>query len=238
MKKNEVAFSVSHLPGNSSNTRGLKSGSIFILCLLSGVLYTSGQTVIKASGFGVKPNSFENAAPAIRKAIEACKAAGASILSLPSGRIDVWPEGAVDRELFISNCTENDTLSKVKHIAFAFENCRDITLDGNNSLVVLHGKMVSFAVLNGSNIRIKNIQFDYERPTMSELTIRSVTDTTIETVVHPDSKYIIDKQQIIFYGENWKMTSYHTILFNPGQQTMRYSDFKPFLAARAFEAAP
>ena len=34
--------------------------------------------------------------------------------------------------------------------------------------------------------------FDYERPTVSELTIKSVTDTTVETQIHPDSKYVID----------------------------------------------
>src|SRR4051812_40186916 len=128
MKKDMVAF-FGHL-FNSNDPWRLKSGLIFIICMLSGTLYTSGQTVVKASGFGVKPNSFENAAPAIRKAIEACKASGDSDLSITSWRIDVWPEGVVDRELYISNCTENDTLSKVKHIAFAFENCRNITLDG------------------------------------------------------------------------------------------------------------
>ena len=64
------------------------------------------------------------------------------------------------------------TLPKIKNIAFLFEDCKNITLDGNNTLVVLHGKMVSFAILNSSNIKIKNIRFDYERPTMSELTIQ------------------------------------------------------------------
>ena len=81
---------------------------------------------------------------------------------------------------------------------------------------MLHGKMVSFAILNSSNIKIRNIRFDYERPTMSELTIKSITDHSVEAEIHPDSKYVIDSGRIIFYGEGWKTRSHHTIVFEPG----------------------
>lgn len=197
-----------------------------------------GQQLVKASDFGVKANSFENASFAIRKAIAACKGKDNVVLLLPPGRIDIWPDGAEERELYISNSTESDSLPKVKKIAFAFDNCNNLTLDGNNSLVVLHGKMVSFALLNSSNITIKNIQFDYERPTMSELTINSVTDTVVEADIHPDSKYFIDNSRIGFYGEGWRNKSYHTILFNPQQDRLYYSNLKPLLESKAIELNP
>ena len=196
------------------------------------------QTVIQASDFGVKANSFENASSAVQKAIAACKVKDSAVLRLPGGRIDIWPEGAVKKELYISNSTEDDTLSKIKSIAFFFEDCKNLTLDGNNTLVVLHGKMVSFAILNSVNIRVKNIRFDYERPTMSELTIESATDSAIETTIHPDSKYVINNGRINFYGEGWKSKSYHTILFEPQKEMMYYSTFKPFLESKAVQASP
>jgi len=105
-------------------------------------------------------------------------------------------------------------------------------------LVVLHGKMVSFAILNSSNIKIKNIRFDYERPTMSELIIKSVTDNSVEAEIHPDSKYVIDNGRIVFYGEDWKIKSYHTIVFEPGTNSLRYSTFKPFLESKAVQLSP
>jgi hypothetical protein len=196
------------------------------------------QTVVSASDFGVHSNSFENAAPGIQKAIAACKAKEHSVLLLPGGRIDIWPEGTEKRELYISNCTENDTLSKVKNIAFLFEESKNIILDGNNTLVVLHGKMISFAVLNSQNIKIKNVQFDYERPTMSEVTIRSITASSVETEIHPDSKYTIDSGKIVFYGEGWKTKAHHTILYHPENNTLHYSSFNPFLQSRAIEISP
>jgi hypothetical protein len=196
------------------------------------------QTVIRASDYGVRSNSFENASIPLQQAIAACQAKGAAILLLPGGRIDVWPEGAAKRELYISNATENDTSPKVKNIALLFEDCRNITLDGNHTLVVLHGKMVSFALLGSSNITIRNIRFDYERPTMSELTIQSVTENRVEAVIHPDSKFIIDNGRIVFYGEGWKAKNHHTILFEPGNNALRYSTFEPFLQSRAVQLSP
>jgi polygalacturonase len=93
------------------------------IVFLERILFFS-QTIISASDFGVKPNSFENSSSGIRQAIEACKLKSNATLILPGGRIDIWPEEAVKRELYISNCIEDDTLSKVKNIVFFFEDCK------------------------------------------------------------------------------------------------------------------
>lgn len=196
-----------------------------------------GQELINAVQYGLRPGNTGNAA-AIQKAIAVCKSKKKSVLLLPGGRIDIWPEGAARRELYISNCTENDTLSKVKNIAFLFEDCKNLTLEGNNTLVVLHGKMISFAIINSSNVNVKNIRFDYARPTISEITVQSVNDNVIETAIHPDSKFAIDSGHIRFYGEGWKTQSYHTILFDPVKDILRYSSFKPFLQSKAVQTGP
>jgi len=211
-------------------------GVFFILIIWATTGY--GQIVIKAADFGVKKNSFENAAGSLQKALNACKDKKNVVLQLPGGRIDVWSEGSPKRELYISNSTENDTLSKVKNIAFLFENTNDLILDGNNTLIVLHGKMVSFALLNCKNVELKHIRFDYERPTMSEMTIRSVAPNAIETTIHPDSKYAIDNGRISFYGEGWKTNSYHTTLFDTVNKFLHYSSMKPFSESKAVETSP
>lgn len=219
-----------------------KRNRYFLQVLLILLLLFKGgsraQDIVVASHYGVKANSFENAASAIQKAIDICKTKRKATLLLPGGRIDIWPEGAAKRELYISNTTEDDTLPKVKNIAFLFEHCNDLTIDGNQTLVVLHGKMIAFALINSQNIKLKNIQFDYERPTISELTIRSVTNNAIETEIHPDSKYVIDNGKINFYGEGWKTNSYHCILFDSVNNRMRYSTMKPLLEGKAVQTGP
>jgi hypothetical protein len=192
---------------------------------------------VSVANFGVKSNNFTNSSPAIRKAIESCAGKTNVTLILPGGRIDLWPEGSFKKELYISNTTENDTLSKVKNIAFLLEGKQNFTIDGNNTLVILHGKMESFTFLNCKDITLKNVRFDYERPTMSELTIKSVTDKGATVTVHPDTRYLIENGKIIFYGEGWKSNSLHTISLTPDKNIMEYGSFTPFLKAQATQTA-
>lgn len=197
----------------------------------------SGQVAdtIKVTQFGVKSNSYWNASKGIRQALEKCKGKQNAVVQLPGGRIDLWPEDAVLKEIYISNSTESDTLSKVKNIGFFFDHLKNVTLDGNNTLVVLHGKMVSFALFNCQDVTIKNIQFDYERPTMSEVNITSVSPSAIKMDIHSDSRYFIDNGKIGFYGEGWKSNSHHTISLDKEKNTMRYSSFAPFLKSKAIQ---
>ncbi len=211
------------------------------LFLLLSVFVTSlslnGQTAILATDFGVKPNSFLNASPAIKKTVESCSGKTNITLQLPGGRIDIWPDGAFKKELYISNSTENDTLSKVKNIAFLLEGLHNITIDGNGALVMLHGKMESFVFLNCTNVVLKNISFDYERPTMSELKIISATGTEVKAEIHPDTRFYIENGKIGFYGEGWKSNAHHTISCDPATGVMKYSSFKPFLESEAIQTA-
>ncbi len=210
-----------------------------VVCLqMMATISVFGQQVIRLSNYGVHTNSFENAAPGIRKAIDACRHKPGSILLLPGGRIDIWPQGSAERELFISNCTENDTLSKMKHVAFLLEKCKGLTIEGNNTEIILHGKMISLAIINCINVRVKHISFDYERPTVSELTVKSVATNAIETVIHPDTKYIIDTGHINFYGEGWKTNAFHTVVFDPVREILYDGSFQPFLNSKAIENAP
>lgn len=206
---------------------------LFLLLLITFSVSAQIADTIKVSQFGVKSSSYLNASKGIRQALEKCKGKQNVVLQLPGGRIDLWPEDAVKKEIYISNSTESDTLSKVKNIGFFFDHLKNVTLDGNNTLVILHGKMVSFALFNCQNIQIKNIQFDYERPTMSEVTITSVSPTAIKMKIHPDSRYFIENGKIGFYGEGWKSNSHHTISLNPQNDLMRYSSFELFLKAKA-----
>jgi hypothetical protein len=206
---------------------------LFLFFLFS--LAVSGQVAdtIKVAQFGVQSNSYRNASKGIVQALQKCKGKQNVVLQLPGGRIDLWPDEAVKKEIYISNTTESDTLSKVKNIGFFFDHLKNVTLDGNNTLVVLHGKMVSFALFNCQNITIKDLQFDYERPSMSEVTLSSVSPTAITLKIHPDSRYFIEKGKIGFFGEGWKSNSHHTISLDKEKNTMNYSSFAPFLGAKA-----
>jgi hypothetical protein len=199
--------------------------------------YAADTTVVRAIDFGVRPNSFENASAALQKALLYCKDKPGTRLELPAGRIDLWPEFAPKRELYISNGTENDTLSKEKSIGLLLEGFRQLHIRGEQTLIVLHGKMLSFVLLDCRDVTIEGIRFDYERPTMSELTIQEITATTVNLQVHPDSRYEVLNEKLIWYGEGWSSKNLHTILYDPQTELMRYSNFRSVQQGKVRELA-
>jgi len=216
---------------------------LLLCCFCSYVIATAtpAQTgeLVYAKDFGVRSNSFENASAGLAKALAWCKGKRNATLVLPGGRLDAWPEGAETRELYISNGTEDDTLSKQHAIALLCEDMDGLTIEGNNTLIVLHGKMISFALLHSRRTTLLRLRFDYERPTMSEMTIESASDKSVVAAIHPDSRYYIDGQgQLTWYGEGWKSKSHHTVVFDPAWETMRYGQFTPFQQSKATSVGP
>lgn len=192
------------------------------------------QTVIDVSDFGAKPDSFEDVVPAVKKAIAACKEGEVTTILFPEGRYDFWPEFAEERVYFISNTSsETECPSKMKKIGLLLENKSNITIEGNGSRFIFHGKMITFAFDHCKNIQLKNVSIDFERPSMSELRFETVSDTAIVAAVHPDSRYDIISNKLVFYGEGWTMHHYHAILVKPTQGTMFYSNWDPFLKSSA-----
>lgn len=212
--------------------------AIYLLLVTVIFHFTANSKEIFLSDFGVKPWSYENASPSIAKALNSVKGEKNIVLKFPGGRIDLWPEGAVKKELYISNTTENDSLSKVKNLAICLENISDFTIEGNNTLVVLHGKMVSFAVLHSQNVSIKNIRFDYERPTMSELKIVEISNGKTRFEVHPDTRFDVENGKVLFYGEGWCSQDFHMVIARPDQDMIFRSSWKPFNQLEAAKESP
>ena len=213
-----------------------------ITVMLIGSSPVFSQKIINLADYGVVSDSYQNASPAIVRAIKDANGADSCIIRFPGGRIDIWPEGAERREYYISNATEDDTLSKEKTIGMVFENLSNITLDGNNTLLVYHGKMMLMAIDHCHNFKVKDLQFDFERPTMSEMKIVSKTKTEVEAEVNRDSWYAIEKQnnhnKLIWYGEGWKANNPFAIGYVPAKETMYYTSWKPFAESNATEISP
>ncbi|MBV8253341.1 MAG: right-handed parallel beta-helix repeat-containing protein [Chitinophaga sp.] len=190
------------------------------------------QRIINVTSYGLHPDSFEDASPLIQNAIEAIGGEDSIILFFPKGRYDFWPQLASERNFFISNTSsEEECPSKRKKIGLLFEEKKHLKIDGNGSLLIFHGKMTTFAFDHCKDITMENISIDFERPTMSELTFQSVSDSLIIASVHPDSKYAIIDNRLIFYGEGWTMQHYHAIGVIPTEGLLYYSTFKPLQSA-------
>jgi hypothetical protein len=212
--------------------------TLLFLPLFGLACHVQAQT-ISVADFGVRANSFADAVAGVKQAIAACKAQPGATLVFPRGRYDFYPDSAEKREYYISNTSsETECPSKVKTIALLFEDMANLTVEGNGSRLVLHGKMISWAFVRCENVLLQNIAVDFERPTISELTFVEVSPSRVVADVHPDSKYDLIDGRLHFYGEKWTMRSTFSILMDAAEGTALYSAFDPLREGRATELSP
>jgi len=211
--------------------------SILNVKIIANTLKT--DVIINAEEFGVIPNTFKDMAPQLKAMMEEASKYSNVIIEFKNGRYDVWPEHSPKREYYISNTSsEIEVPSKLKTIGLLFENFESITIHGNDALFVFRGKMTNFAFVHCNNVKMQDVSFDYERPTMSELKIESITDTSIIAKVNPSSTYTLVNNKIQFYGEKWMMKHYHTISVDTALSALYYSNFDPILKSKAEEIEP
>ncbi len=178
------------------------------------------------SDFGAVPYSYSNCVSSLQQAINACADKNAPVvLKFQPGRYDIWPENAVRREYFITNTSsEKECPSKVKTIGLLFDSLTNVTIDGDGAVLMMHGKITPIAFDNCSNITLKNISIDFERPGGSELTYTAVDSTGVTVSVHPDSRYDIVNGRLQLIGEGWRSNFVHCIKYTPQNDQFRYSN--------------
>lgn len=195
---------------------------------------SAAQPQISVEQFGAKANSFEDAMPALKKAIAACAGKEQVIVTFNSGRYDFWPHEAFEQEFYTSNTTKKeDVPNKVKTIALLLQDAANVTIEGNGAEFIFHGKMTPWALVRCRNIVMRNFTIDFERPSMSELTLKQVSATQVVADVHPDSKFTIIDDRLIWYGEGWRLNRYHAILTNAATGVNTYSSWMPFARSKA-----
>lgn len=130
--------------------------------------------VINAADYGASPEAEDNA-EAVQAAIEAAKQVdGPVVISFPKGEYQIYPDRAYERELYISNTVGTDQNHKMKKIGFLLEEMENVTIEGNGSMFMFHGAMTSFATIDCKNITFQNCEYDFEVPSVIDITAESV----------------------------------------------------------------
>ena len=235
----------SAVPLKGVGVRSRKNGADYVLVLktVKGQRYileadaaeaTVVRDTVDVTAFGVRPGSGADVGREVRKAILACSGKGSVVLNFPKGRYDFWPEGAEKRHYFISNTSsEQEDPLKNYAIGLLFEGMKDLVIEGNGSLFVFHGKMITCVFDQCAGVRMQHVRMDFARPTMSEMGLRLVTKDSVVAMVHPDSKFRIDDGKLKWVGEGWEAKDNFAIAVDTVRGEWRYSDWGPFERSRA-----
>lgn len=171
--------------------------------------------VIDVRDFGADPTGVNDSAEAIWKALEEAKKVSDGgkkevTLNFPKGEYHIYKDKAQKREYHTSNT--NSIENPVKTIGILIEEQKNLTIEGNGSLFMMHGNMMALAVAKSENITLHNFSWDFAVPTVSEMTVtnmgesggRDYTDFYIPNCF----PYEIQGNTILWKSENSPYTNY------------------------------
>jgi len=190
-----------------------------LLTGLSAVVNSGSRVTIDVRTFGARPDSGEDATEPFSHAIEAAKQVGGPVtLLVPKGRYDFFSTHATRRRCYYSNATE-DGSDAMRTIALDFSGLKGLRIEGEGAKLVMRGKMTMLVAQNCRDLAIHGVEFDFARPTVSEMTAIEKGDGYWVGRVHKDSTFRIVGERIQWFGEDW--AAYHNLVqhFDPERQT-------------------
>ena len=106
---------------------------------------------------------------------------------------------------YCSNTAKKDeNPNGTRYTAIYLKEKKDITIDGNGSTVLVHGKMTPILLDRCENITIKNLIIDYACPTMSEFKVLKSENGVCDIKINEECLYSIRDKELFWIGENDK----------------------------------
>lgn len=117
---------------------------------------------------------------------------------------------------FCSNTAKkHENPTGLRFSAIFLKDKKNITIDGNGAVIMIHGKMTPLLFDRCENITVKNLTVDYACPTMTEFRIISNDNGNIVIKINDECLFHTENNEIVWKGENnadgvpyWE--SYHT----------------------------
>ena len=168
----------------------------------------AGGDVVSVADYGAAADSGEDSAPAIIKRSTRPRNSPPKVRTSPSrsprGATTSIPDKAERRTLYVSNTVGTNSSYKDKKIGILLEDTKNITVDGQGSDFVFHGKMTTFAAINSRNVTFKNFSVDFQVPTVIDLTVEKVdAGAKTATVYVPEEyNYRLSGSNIEWYSDS------------------------------------
>ena len=202
--------------------------SVFVLLIAFSsfqVLANPTPKVYHLTKYGVTPNSGENSSVTIYKAIQKIVAEAGNgnpiVIKFKKGRYDFHEADAQKREYYISN---HDQVNP-KTVGIPLEYLNNITIDGQGSDFIFHGRMLPISLFENKNLSLKNIHIDFEQPQICQVKIleNDVAAGIITYQTAPWVTYTIKDSTFYNTGEGWEMHPTSGIAFEEKTKRIVYN---------------
>ncbi|MBK7651844.1 MAG: hypothetical protein IPJ20_15475 [Flammeovirgaceae bacterium] len=136
----------------------------------------------------------------INKLIENLNDEPATIV-FPKGRYDFYPDSSYFKTYFETNTYDVNP----KRLAILLERKKNITIDAQGSDFIYHGHIQPFTLDNSENIKIENVNIDWDQPLTAESEVIESDSThiliKIDTMQFP---YLVHEKGITFAADDWE----------------------------------
>ena len=175
--------------------------------------------VINVADYGIKPG--EDITLKVNQLLAELENSDGVTLNFPKGQYDFYPDFAVEKYRYVANHDNG-----LKRMGFPIYNMKNVTIDGNGSTFMFHGRVVPFTVESSQGVTLKNFTVDFIRPFHAELkvvesdnkakTFTAEIDTSQSPYQIKDGKIYFDRLgQIDDLGAN--------ILFDPKTRSPHFN---------------
>ncbi|MFY0601303.1 MAG: right-handed parallel beta-helix repeat-containing protein [Cyclobacteriaceae bacterium] len=154
----------------------------------------------------------EDATPSVLRRIMKTKEQPIKEIKFEKGVYHFYPDKGLEFFVYISN--HNDVLIKT---AFPLIDIQDLTIDGQGSKFIFHGRMIPFLIDNSSNIKVKNLSVDWHEPFHSEGLVvgRDLKNETFDLKISEAYPYEIRNNELVFIKEYYEHGLGQAILYDP-----------------------
>lgn len=141
------------------------------------------------------------------------------VVTLRSGAVyNLTRNGAETLPYYVSNTTSNDENpgNPIKHVGILFKGLTNLTFDGRGATLLTHGEMTPWVIDGCHNVKLCNLTIDAADPSVPEMTVTEVNDSSFVAQVNERASYTIDGDgKLAWRGEGWQFEGGIAQLFSP-----------------------
>ncbi|WP_200976403.1 right-handed parallel beta-helix repeat-containing protein [Echinicola sp. 20G] len=193
LSKGETTYYVDLVNGNDRNSGTKKNEAWKSFTPANNLILRSGDT-LKV----IQPGRIDKSLALIAEG----ECTNPVVVEFIPGKYNFFPENALQRKLNISNT--NDTPDLPKSIAFEIVQSQHVEVFAEGAEIMFRGKSMAFHIDRSNCINIKGLSMDYERPTVSEITVAYAGKNHADLDVGEDSDFVVKDGKVIWTGEGWQ----------------------------------
>lgn len=189
--------------------------TVSLLCLIQPL--QARKKVIELADYGIHPNSISNTilCEKLSKILSEIKRENVSSngieIKFEKGTYHLYAANSQSVELYVSNHDQGQP----KRIGIYLKGWKNLTINGNGSQIICHGRMLPLTIENSIQCSIKNLCFDFADPQIAQVQVVKNSSTDgITFEVAPEVNYrIAPNGKFETYGEGWTMQQNAGIAF-------------------------